>query len=82
MYECVKKLVPDYLSNMFIPSVSFYNLRDATLKLSLMKQRTDDLKRSFSYNAASLFCIFLLYIITDILTMVHSLSLTYSRYSQ
>ena len=54
MYKCVNKHAPHYLCNMFTPRVSSYNLRNATLKLSLVKPRIDNLKRNFSYNGASL----------------------------
>ena len=54
MYKCVNKSAPNYLRNMFIPRVSSYNLRGATQKISVAKPRTDYLKRSFSYNGASL----------------------------
>ena len=42
------------LSDMFTPSVTSYDLRDAKQRLALPKPRTDYLKRSFSYSGAFL----------------------------
>ena len=54
MYKCTNNLAPAYLSNLFAPRTSTYDLRDAKGKLLLPKPRTDYLKRSFSYSGALL----------------------------
>ena len=54
MYNCVYKLAPNYLCNMFTLRTLSFDLRDASQKLYLPKPRTDHLKRSFSYSGASL----------------------------
>ena len=54
MYKCVNKLAPNYLCNMFTPMALFFDLREASQKLYLLKPRTDYLKRSFSYSGAYL----------------------------
>ena len=54
MYKCTNNLAPAYLCNLFAPTISNYDLRDAKGKLLLPKPRTDYLKRSFSYSGALL----------------------------
>jgi hypothetical protein len=49
MYKTINKLAPKYFQNLFSFRSTDYDLKNAEMKMSLLKPRTDYLKPSFCY---------------------------------
>ena len=54
MFTSLHKLAPVYLQDLFNEQISYYNLRNLSGKLTLLKPRTNYLKWSLSYRGAQL----------------------------
>ena len=52
MFKSLNNLTPKYLSELFKPYSTDYNLRNVDKKVALPFPHTDFLKRSFSYSGA------------------------------
>ena len=52
MFKSLNTLTPTYLTKLFVPHSTDYNLRDADKKIALPLPHTNYLQRSFSYSGA------------------------------